>query len=78
MGNDIYNKVKLIAEEYCDLTAQNLSNLVLIKSLSCDEKEFQQELKRQMEVNGADDAKIDGLGNMIGRLGKGLKIIVID
>jgi putative selenium metabolism hydrolase len=78
MGNDIYNKVKLLAEAYCALTAQNLSNLVRIKSLSCEEKEVQQELKRQMEVNGADEVKIDGLGNVIGRLGKGSKIIAID
>jgi len=78
MGNDIYNKVKLLAEAYFDLTAQNLSNLVRIKSLSCEEKEVQQELKRQMEVNGADEVKIDGLGNVIGRLGKGSKIIAID
>lgn len=78
MGNDIYNKVKLLAEAYCDLTAQNLSNLVRIKSLSCEEKEVQQELKWQMEVNGADEVKIDGLGNVIGRLGKGSKIIAID
>ena len=31
-----------------------------------------------MEVNGADEVKIDGLGNVIGRLGKGSKIIAID
>lgn len=78
MGDDIYNKVKLLAEAYCDLTAQNLSNLVRIKSLSCEEKEVQQELKRQMKVYGADEVKIDGLGNVIGRLGKGSKIIAID
>lgn len=72
------NKIKDISEKLAIETAENLSQLVKIKSLSCKEQEVQLELKRQMEFNGADEVFIDGLGNVIGRLGNGPKIIAID
>ncbi|MEA3446632.1 MAG: YgeY family selenium metabolism-linked hydrolase, partial [Bacteroidota bacterium] len=52
--------------------------LVQIKSLSCKEKDVQLELKRQMEEVGFDEVWIDGLGNVIGRIGNGKKILAID
>lgn len=74
----IYFKIKELSEKYKDYTAQNLSKLVKIRSLSTQEKEVQQELKRQMEEAGFDEVKIDGLGNVIGRIGNGKKILAID
>jgi putative selenium metabolism hydrolase len=74
----IYKKINELAEKYRDYTANNLSKLVKIKSLSMQEKEVQLELKRQMEEAGFDEVKIDGLGNVIGRIGNGKKIIAID
>ena len=67
-----------LAEKYRDYTAQNLSKLVKIKSLSLGEKEVMLELKRQMIEAGFDEAYIDGLGNVIGRIGNGKKILAID
>ncbi len=67
-----------LAEAYRDSTAKNLSRLVKIKSLSREEKEVQQELKRQLEAAGCDEVKIDGLGNVIGRIGTGKKVLAID
>jgi putative selenium metabolism hydrolase len=78
MDNNLVNKVKELAEKYKDYTAQNLSNLVKIKSLSLQEKEVQLELKRQMEEAGFDEVNIDGLGNVIGRIGNGKKILAFD
>ncbi|NQU32983.1 MAG: YgeY family selenium metabolism-linked hydrolase, partial [Bacteroidetes bacterium] len=75
---DIYTKIKELSEQYADYTAQNLSKLVRIKSLSTQEKEVQLELKRQMEEAGFDEVIIDGLGNVIGRIGNGKKILAID
>ena len=75
---NIYIKIKELSEKYKDYTAQNLSKLVKIRSLSTQEKEVQQELKRQMEEAGFDEVKIDGLGNVIGRIGNGKKILAID
>lgn len=74
----LFQKIQELAEEYRDYTAQNLSNLVRIKSLSMQEKEVQQELKRQMIAAGFDEVIIDGLGNVIGRIGNGKKVLAID
>ena len=43
-----------------------------------EEKEVQYELKRQMEEAGFDEVFIDGIGNVIGRIGNGKKILAID
>ena len=75
---DIYIKIKELSEKYADYTAKNLSELVKIKSLSADEKDVQLELVRQMEEAGFDEVKIDGLGNVLGRIGNGKKILAID
>ena len=76
--NEIFGKINLLAEKYKDYTAKNLSKLVKIKSTSMNEKEVQLELKRQMEEAGFDEVKIDGLGNVIGRIGNGKRILAID
>lgn len=75
---EIFSKIKNLSEKYEDFTAQNLSKLVQIKSLSTKEKAVQLELKHQMEEAGFDEVKIDGLGNVIGRIGNGKKILAID
>lgn len=75
---EIYSKINALAEKYKDYTASNLSKLVKIKSLSKEEKDVQLELKRQMEEAGFDEVVIDGLGNVIGRIGNGKKILAID
>lgn len=66
------------AERYKDYTAANLSKLIQCKSLSTKEEKVANELKRQMEEAGFDEVKIDGLGNVIGRIGNGKKVIALD
>jgi putative selenium metabolism hydrolase len=75
---DMYTNINALAEKYRDYTAENLSRLIKIKSLSLQEGEVQQELKRQMEEAGFDEVRIDGLGNVIGRIGYGKKVLAID
>jgi putative selenium metabolism hydrolase len=75
---NIFQKINELSEKYRDYTAHNLSKLVKIKSLSTQERDVQLELKHQMEEAGFDEVKIDGLGNVIGRIGKGRKILAID
>ncbi len=75
---EINSKITELSKKYQQYTAENLSKLVKIKSLSAREKEVQFELKRQMEEAGFDEVKIDGLGNVIGRIGNGKKILAID
>jgi putative selenium metabolism hydrolase len=76
--DNLYQKINELSVKYRDFTAQNLSKLVKIKSLSTKEKDVQMELKRQMEETGFDEVWIDGLGNVIGRIGSGKKILAID
>ena len=77
MDND-FQKINELSEKYSNYTAQNLTRLVKIKSLSTKEKDVQLELKHQMEEAGFNEVKIDGLGNVIGRIGTGKKILAID
>ena len=74
LSKTILNK----AEEYSNYTATNLSKLIKIKSLSGEEEGVAIALKQMMEEAGFDEVKIDGLGNVIGRIGNGKKIIAID
>ena len=74
----VFSQIKQLSVKYRDYTAKNLSKLVQIQSESMDEKEVQLELKRQMEEAGFDEVRIDGLGNVIGRIGNGKKILAID
>jgi len=75
---EIFNKINELSHKYRDYTAQNLSKLVQIKSTSGTEKNVQLELKRQMEEARFDEVRIDGLGNVIGRIGTGKRILAID
>jgi putative selenium metabolism hydrolase len=75
---NIFQKINELSEKYRDYTASNLSKLVKIKSLSMHEGEVQLELKRQMEEAGFDEVFTDGMGNVIGRIGHGKKILAVD
>ncbi len=74
----LFKEINQKANAYKDYTAGNLSRLIRLKSLSANEKEVQLELKRQMEEAGFDEVFIDGLGNVIGRIGTGKRILAID
>ena len=71
-------KILKLSEQYRDYTAENLGRLVRCKSLSLDENLVQQELMRQMEKAGFDEVRMDGLGNVIGRIGSGKKVLAFD
>jgi putative selenium metabolism hydrolase len=73
-----FDQIIALAEKYRNLTANNLSELIKHKSLSTQEKDTQTALKRQMEEAGFDEVFIDGLGNVIGRIGNGKRILAID
>jgi len=75
---EISKKINELAAKYKDYTAKNLSKMIQIPSESLQEKNVCLEAKRQMEEAGFDEVRIDGLGNVIGRIGNGKKIIAID
>jgi putative selenium metabolism hydrolase len=67
-----------LSETYRDYSAENLSRLVKLRSPSGREKEVALELQRQMQAAGFDEARIDPLGNVIGRVGFGPRVLAID
>ncbi len=75
---DLAKAIYDLAEKYRDYTAENLSEVIKIKSLSGQEKQVQHLLKQQMEQAGFDEVFFDGLGNLIGRIGNGPKVLAID
>lgn len=75
---DTAKQINELSKKYESYTAENLSKFIQKKSLSTQEKDAANELKRQMEDAGFDEARIDKLGNVIGRIGNGKKIIAID
>jgi len=72
------NVIKEKASVYQNYTAENLSKLVQLKSLSAKEEKVQLELMSQMKEAGFDEVRMDGLGNIIGRIGSGKKILAFD
>src|ERR1022692_1768821 len=59
-------------------TVRFLSDLVRTQSFSSKEREVIAVIKREMEKIGFDEARIDGLGNIIGRIGNGPRVIAFD
>lgn len=74
----IFADINALAEKYRDYTAANLSKLVKIKSVSLHEEQVQHELIRQMQEAGFDGVRMDGFGNVIGRIGNGKRVIAFD
>jgi len=78
MNQELINKIFSLADEYSNLTAQNLSRLVRIKSLSGKEEELSKEIQEQFREAGIDEIKTDGLGNIIARMGSGNRVLAFD
>ena len=75
---EIWGLIRQRAEQYRDYTSSNLSEIVRIRSLSGEEREVIEKIKSLLESADFDEVKIDGLGNLIGRVGNGEKILAID
>ncbi len=59
------------AETYREELTKFLGDLVSIKSFSAGEREVVQRIRKEMEKVGFDEVRIDGLGNILGRIGSG-------
>ena len=55
-----------------------LSEIVSIKSITCNEEQVINRVKNEMESSGYDEVISDSFGNIIGRMGNGPKILVFD
>ncbi|MDP2209883.1 MAG: YgeY family selenium metabolism-linked hydrolase [Bacteroidota bacterium] len=58
--------------------AQFLRDIIAIKSVSSQEGKVVERIKQEMEKIGYDEIIIDGMGNILGRIGNGKHIIAMD
>ena len=70
--------IKAAAAGYRADMARFLREMIALPSESCEEKAVIARIKREMEKLGYDRVEVDGLGNVIGWMGEGEKIIAID
>jgi len=73
-----YEAIKRAAEGYKEDMVRFLREMISHPSESCEEKEVVACIKAEMEKLGFDKVEVDGLGNVIGWMGEGDKIIAID
>ena len=73
-----YEAIKKAAESYKDDMVRFLRAMISHPSESCEEKEVVACIRAEMEKLGFDKVEVDGLGNFIGWMGEGEKIIAID
>ncbi len=73
-----YDQIKEAAEGYKADMSAFLRAMISHPSESCEEGEVVACIKAEMEKLGYDEVEVDGLGNIIGWMGTGDKIIAID
>ena len=73
-----FKKVMEKAEEYKPQISAFLRDMIAIPSESCDEKKVVQRIKQEMEAVGFDRVEIDPMGNILGYIGTGKHLIVMD
>ena len=73
-----FEAIKKAAQAYGPDMTRFLRDMIAIPSESCEEEGVAKRIKAEMEKLGYDKVEIDGLGNVIGWMGDGEKIIAID
>ena len=74
----MYKEIYERAKHYEDTNARFLMDIVKIPSFSTKEKEVAKRILKEMQEIGLNEAYIYPLGNVIGRLGCGKKVIAFD
>ncbi|MDP2172157.1 MAG: YgeY family selenium metabolism-linked hydrolase [Candidatus Cloacimonadaceae bacterium] len=74
----MYQEILSCARRYESESTRYLLEMVRIPAFSTLEKDVVEYIKKEMLAAGFDDAWIDGLGNVIGKLGRGDRIIAFD
>ena len=73
-----FEAIRSRAKEMEGDTVRFLSDLVRTQSFSSKEKDVIAVIRREMKKIGFDAIKVDGLGNIIGRIGSGPRVIAFD
>jgi putative selenium metabolism hydrolase len=75
---EIHHAIREKSIEYGEYTARNLSSLIRVPSFSGEEQALIRVLSDMLEEAGFDEVGTDGLGNLIGKVGSGRRILAID
>ena len=73
-----FEAIKKAAQGYQADMTRFLRDMIAIPSESCEEKGVVMRIKQELEKLGYDRVEIDQLGNVIGWMGTGDKIIALD
>ena len=73
-----FKKILELAESYKDDMTKFLRDMVRIPSESCDEEKVVLRIKEEMEKVGFDKVEIDPMGNILGTIGHGKRLIAYD
>jgi putative selenium metabolism hydrolase len=78
MNPATHTAVSSLAERYTPEIVQFLRDMIAIPSESAEERDVIARVRTEMERVGFDEIKIDGLGNILGRVGSGPTVIALD
>jgi len=78
MSDTLHAKIRAAAEANTDRCVALLQDLVRIKSLSCEEGGVVARIAQGMRDAGWDEVRVDRLGNVIGRIGTGPRVLAFD
>jgi len=67
-----------LAERYTPAMVRFLREMIAIPSESEQEQRVVERVRAEMEAAGFDEIKVDGMGNILGRVGSGKTVIVLD
>ena len=73
-----FQKILKLAELYKPEMSRFLRDLIAIPGESCQEENVIERIKKEMETVGFDDVKIDPLGNILGSIGRGTRLLAFD
>jgi putative selenium metabolism hydrolase len=73
-----FAKINELAEGYKPDMTRFLRDMIRLPSESCQEKEVVHRIKQEMEKVGFDRVEIDPMGNILGYIGKGARLIAMD
>jgi len=73
-----FDKIRELAERYKPEMTRFLRDMIRIPSESCQEKDVILRIKQEMEKVGFDKVEIDPMGNILGFIGRGKRLIALD
>jgi putative selenium metabolism hydrolase len=78
MPADRTSQIQKLANDYTPQMVRFLRDMIAIPSESAEERAVIQRVGDEMTAAGFDEIKVDGLGNILGRVGSGRTVVALD